>query len=79
MFIAIILVTVLLAWAYSDWRNWQQYQATMLLFSLGNLLYNFVYHDRFLWKMNPDITNHPTMEIILTATVFPLTVLLFLT
>ncbi|HEX9062127.1 MAG TPA: CBO0543 family protein [Clostridia bacterium] len=78
MFIIIILIVIFLAWKYSDWRNWQKYQPTMLLFSLGNMLYNFVYHDRYLWKMNPDVTCHHTMEVILTVTVFPLTALLFL-
>ena len=78
MFIVIILITILLTWKFADWRNWQKYQSTMLLFSLGNLLYNFVYHDHFLWKFNPDIFNHHIMEVIFTFTVFPLTALIFL-
>jgi hypothetical protein len=78
MFILIILITILLAWKYGDWRNWQKYQSTMLLFSIGNFLYNFVYHDHFLWKFNPDSLNHHIMEIIYSFSVFPLTALIFL-
>jgi hypothetical protein len=78
MFIAIITVVILLTWRYADWKNWKQHESTMLLFSFGNLVYNFVYHDHYLWKMKPDITNYSVMEIILTVTVFPLTALLLL-
>lgn len=78
MFVAIILITVLLTWKFADWRNWQKYQSTMLLFSLGNLLYIFIYHDHFLWMFKPDIFNHHIMEIIYTVTVFPLTTLMFI-
>lgn len=50
----------------------------MLLFALGNLLYNCVYHDHLLWKFNPDVLNYKIIEIIYTFIVFPLTALIFL-
>jgi hypothetical protein len=78
MFILILVIALLITWRFGDWRNWQKYQSTMLLFSLGNLLYNFVYHNHFLWKLKPDLLNHHIWEIIYTFTVFPLTALVFL-
>lgn len=77
MFI-INFLTIVLTWKYADWRNWQKYQSTMLLFALGNLLYNFVYHDHFLWRFRPEFLNHHIWEVINTVIVFPLTALLFL-
>lgn len=78
MYIAIILITIFCTWKYGDWRNWAKYQSTMLFFSFGNMLYNFVYHDHSLWKFKPDIFNHHIIEIIFSFTVLPLTALIFL-
>ena len=78
MFIVIPAVVILLSLKFADWRNWQRYQATMLFVVMGNLFYNFVYHDHFLWKFIPDTFNHHVMEIIYSFTVYPLTVLMFL-
>jgi hypothetical protein len=78
IFIVIIIGTLLLTLKYADWKNWRTYQSSMLLIILGNLLYGFVYHDRFLWKFNPDILNSHGVELIITFTVFPLTAIMFL-
>ncbi|HEX3031753.1 MAG TPA: CBO0543 family protein [Bacillota bacterium] len=78
MFVAIIAITIVLALIYADWSNWRKYHATMLVFTTGNLFYNFVYHDHLLWRFRPQITNHHIMEIIYSFTVFPLTALMFL-
>ena len=78
MFIAIVVAVMILTWKFADWRNWQRYQATMLFFVGGNLFYYFVYHDHFLWAFVPDTFNHHIMEIIYSFTVYPLTVLMFL-
>ncbi len=78
IFFIILIVTIVLTWKFADWRNWQKYQPTMLLFALGNLFYNYVYHDRFLWLYNPKILNSHIVELIFTFTVLPLTALIFL-
>lgn len=78
VFIAILLLSIILAWKYGDWGNWEKYHPTMLLFGSGNLLYNFVYHDKFLWQLTPDILNHHIWEIIFSFSVLPLTALIFL-
>ncbi|KNY28673.1 CBO0543 family protein [Pseudobacteroides cellulosolvens] len=75
----IIVFTVFAAWKWGDWRNWQKYQSTMLLAAVGNLLYNFLYHDHLLWELKSKLFSYSLGEIIYTFIVFPLTVLIFLT
>lgn len=74
---AIISITVVLGWG--DWRNWKKYHATLLFFSLGNLVYNFYTANYFLWRMDADIfSNQSFTEMIYTFIVFPATGILFL-
>jgi len=77
-YICILIINIILTWKFADWKNWKLYHSTMLFYPLGNLLYCFVYHDKFLWKFRPDILNHHIMEIIYSFSVYPLVVLLFL-
>ncbi|MFC5653707.1 CBO0543 family protein [Paenibacillus solisilvae] len=79
MHLTLALITILAAWKYADWKNWQQYHSTMMYFALGNLLYNFLTANHFLWKLKPDfLPNHSLTEMVYTFIIFPATVLLFL-
>ncbi|MCL7748981.1 CBO0543 family protein [Halalkalibacter alkaliphilus] len=74
---AIISIIAVLIWG--DWRNWKKYHATLLFFALGNLVYNFLTANYFLWRMDADfISNHTLTEMLYTFIVFPATGLLFL-
>lgn len=79
MYLVIAGITYLIAFKYGDWKNWRKYEATMFLFSFGNLLYNYVYHDKFLWMFKPDILSSHIIEVIYSVSVYPMTTLLFLT
>lgn len=73
------VITLLAAWRYGDWKNWRQYHHTMMYFAMGNLLYNFLTANHFLWKLKPDfLPNHSLTEMVYTFVTFPATALMFL-
>jgi hypothetical protein len=54
MHLALAFITLLSVWKWGDWRNWEKYHSTMMYFALGNVLYNFLCANHFLWKLKPD-------------------------
>ncbi|WP_227935190.1 CBO0543 family protein [Alkalihalobacillus deserti] len=77
VFTAIISIIAVFIWG--DWRNWKKYHATLLFFALGNLAYNFLTANYFLWRLDADfISNHTLAEMLYTFIVFPATGILFL-
>ena len=73
------LIVVFFVYKYGDWRNWQKYHTTILFIAMGNLLYNFLTANYFLWRLDADfLSNHSLTEMIYTFIVFPGTVILFL-
>lgn len=79
MHVALSIFVIFAVWRWGDWRNWEKYHTTMLYFGLGNLTYNFLTANHFLWRFNSDIlSNHTLVEVLYTFIVFPGTALLFL-
>ncbi|MGM8214590.1 CBO0543 family protein [Bacillaceae bacterium W0354] len=79
MHLFLALVTVLIVWKWGDWRNWSKYHTVMLYFALGNLLYNFLTSNYFLWRLDADfISGHTLTELLYTFIIFPATALMFI-
>ncbi|MEA4923735.1 MAG: CBO0543 family protein [Syntrophomonadaceae bacterium] len=79
MHVLIAILTVIAAWLWGDWRNWLRYYPTMQFMALGNLTYNFICSNNFLWRFIPDsFSNYTIMELTYTFIVFPASALLFL-
>jgi hypothetical protein len=79
MHIAMSIYCIYMVWRKGVWRNWRKYHTTMMYFALGNLLYNFLTANHFLWRFSSEfLANHTTVEMLYTFIVFPATVLLFL-
>lgn len=73
------LFVIFAVWKWGNWREWEKYHTTMLYFALGNLLYNFLAANHFLWRLDADfLSNHTLTEVIYTIIIFPGTALLFL-
>ncbi|MCX7709480.1 MAG: hypothetical protein N2484_06485 [Clostridia bacterium] len=80
MQLAVLVITILAAWRWGDWKNWQKYHSTMLFISMANLLYNTVYATDRIWKISPEILGSTVIaELLNTFIVFPLSGLIFLT
>ena len=79
MHVATAVFIVLITYYIGDWRNWKKYHTTIIFIAFGNLLYNFLTANYFLWRFNADfISNHTLTEILYSIIVFPATVILFL-
>jgi hypothetical protein len=79
MHFAIGILTLIAAWKWGDWKNWRIYHTSMLYFALGNLLYNFLTANHFLWKLKPDfLPTHSLTEMVYTFITFPATALIYL-
>ncbi|MEQ6375540.1 CBO0543 family protein [Bacillaceae bacterium S4-13-58] len=78
MHLIVSLFVILSVWLWGDWRNWQKYHTVMLYFALGNLAYNFLTANYFLWRLDADaFSNRTFTEVLYTFSVFPGTALLF--
>ncbi len=71
---------VLVTWRWGDWRNWRNYHATILFYSLGSLLYEVLTYKYPMWQYAGDgiLPNHTISALLLSFVAFPCTVLLFL-
>ncbi|WP_102346614.1 CBO0543 family protein [Bacillus sp. Marseille-P3661] len=79
MHLLLSIIMIVIVWKAGNWRNWQKYHTVMLYFALGNLLYNFLTANHFLWRLDADfISTHTLTEMLYTFIVFPATALLFI-
>lgn len=76
--IILILLYAAACFKWGAWRRWQEFYPTILYAIIGDLAYNFVFHDHTLWLYN-SLFNHTTMDIVAAVLLFPSVVILFLT
>lgn len=72
------LIWLIAAYRLGDWKNWKKYYPTILFFSLGDALYNLVFHNKKLWSFNDDTLAVPFHELYVMITIFSSTALIFL-
>ena len=79
MQISLAFIVIFGVWRWSDWKNWKEYHSTMLLAALGDLLYNFLYCNHFLWIFKPELPiPFKAATLIFTFIILPGSVLWFL-
>ncbi|WP_096187089.1 CBO0543 family protein [Evansella halocellulosilytica] len=79
MHVVTSLIAIIALIIRGEWKYWKTYHSTVLYVALGNLLYNFLTANYFLWRLDADfISNHTLTELLYTFIVFPATVLMFL-
>lgn len=79
MHVATTMIVLIATWMKGDWKRWQKYHTTILFIAFGNLVYNFLTANYFLWRLDADfLSNHTLTEMLYTIIVFPGTVLMFL-
>lgn len=71
---------LLAAWKWSKWRNWQEYYPTIVFMMALSLLEIIITDNHKLWLLvkTPSPSSPVMNTLFVTATVFPATVLLYL-
>ena len=81
MHILLFIVSILVAYKWGDWKNWEKYYPTILYFGFFDLICRSVYHDMPLWIHKCTIGIQIPNTIISLAWIFiiyPSTVLIYL-
>lgn len=78
MFLILAPIFVLCCWKWGDWKNWKGYYPTILYFILLDFLTNFLTANYPLWEFKHSMINHTLADILISFTVFPSTVMLYL-
>lgn len=79
MHLSLALFSVLAAWRWADWKNWKQYQSTMLFIVSGGLLYEYLTRDNTMWVFHHDLLYNNKLTVIVYAVItMPLNALIFL-
>jgi len=76
--ITLILLYAAACWKWGSWRSWREYYPTVLYVIIGDLAYNFVFHEHLLWQYQ-GLFNHTVADMIVAFFVFPSVIILFLT
>ena len=74
-----ILIWVLSAYKWSDWKNWRRYYPTMLFFIVGDLTHTLLSYNHPLWELIALPFFNVTFTVLIIAFIaWPASVLLFL-
>lgn len=71
---------LLAAWKWSDWKNWKIYYPTYLFLTALSFISDFIMYNHSLWLYcpSPNFPNHTAVALFYAFTIYPATVLLFL-
>lgn len=71
---------ILAAWKWSDWKNWKAYYPTYLFLTSLSFISDFIMYNHSLWLYcpSPNFPNHTSVTLFYAFTLYPTTVLLFL-
>ncbi|MGP4081255.1 CBO0543 family protein [Pseudalkalibacillus sp. R45] len=84
IFILYFIIYIVAAWKWGDWKNWRVYYPTILFFIVGDLLYQFLFHDYSKWEYESfhmenamDFT-HTHISLFVMVIKYPATILIYL-
>ncbi|WP_422392231.1 CBO0543 family protein [Niallia oryzisoli] len=79
MYILINTLYLIVGYIWGDWRNWKRYYSTILFFTIGDFLYNFLLYKKSMWVFHDLILPNHTMITILAMVVsYSATALIYL-
>ena len=84
MLIIYVVIFLLAAILWGDWRRWQLYYSTILFFIVGDLLKNFLFYNYWLWTYQETLfaknilQNHTIINIMVMFIGYPATIFLYL-
>ncbi len=81
-YITVILtfITIIVAWRFSDWRNWRKYYSTILFTIALNLTVTLLTYNHSLWYFHETVflPNHVLTDFWMKYVYFPPLILIYL-
>ncbi|MEH7332988.1 CBO0543 family protein [Neobacillus drentensis] len=77
----VVLVYILFAIYFVDWKNWRSYYPTVQYFIICNLLYNFIFYNHSLWRYKAVTVawlNHTLIDLTFSFLIVPVVIMIFL-
>jgi hypothetical protein len=77
----VVLVYILFAVLFVDWKRWKEYYPTIQYYLICNLTYNFLFYNHTLWKykaVTVDWLNHTLIELTFSFFILPVALMLYL-
>lgn len=75
--IAVIFAHVIAIFAAGTWRHWKEYYPTGLYVIIGDMSYNMLFNERYLWRYHT-LYDHRIADMVYALFVFQCAVMLFL-
>ncbi|WP_373687524.1 CBO0543 family protein [Clostridium estertheticum] len=72
------LVSIYICYKLGDWENWIKYYPTILFFILSSVVCIVLTYDHPLWLYKPQILNHTFTDLLISITVYPCTIMMFI-
>lgn len=72
------VISILLCYKLGDFRNWKKYYSTTLFFILSNAVCIVLTSNHPLWLYQPVVINQTFTDLLISITVFPSTVMMFI-
>lgn len=79
--ILVVVVYIVFAKKFVDWKRWKEFYPTIQFYIICNLLYNFLFYQHTLWKYHAVTVqwlNHTLIEITFTFFIVPVVFMLYL-
>lgn len=82
MYLLLVLVVyIIFAIVFVDWKKWQDYYPTIQYYLICNLFYNFLFYNHTLWAykaVTVDWLNHTLIESAFTFLILPVVLMIYL-
>ena len=70
--------SIYICYKFGDWKNWQKYYSTILFFILSSVVCLVLTYNHPLWLYESKILNRTFSDLLISITVYPSTVMIFI-
>ncbi|OLS36886.1 CBO0543 family protein [Bacillus sp. MRMR6] len=77
----VVIVYIIFAKIFVDWKRFKEFYPTIQFFIIGNLLYNFIFYNHTLWAykaVTVNWLNHTLIDITFSFIILPVVIMIFL-
>ncbi|MEW9051409.1 MAG: CBO0543 family protein [Neobacillus sp.] len=77
----VVIVYIIFAKIFVDWKKLKEYYPTIQFFIIGNLLYNFLFYNHTLWAYKAVTVpwlNHTLIDITFSFFILPVVIMIYL-